>query len=145
VKICVGECDTFFTVTLFVLQNSLPKFFVSPENVAKYFIMSEPIRQIKKWAEPYNPNPAMLRLLLDREGYQVFQWCDQPNSMYGNHKHPEDQIHWIVSGRFEITIDKTGETYILEMGDRDFIPAETYHSARVIGDEPVMYLVGAKV
>jgi quercetin dioxygenase-like cupin family protein len=134
----VGGCDTFVAVTIGKLP---PKFFVSIQNVAKYSIMSE----IKKWSEPYKPNPAMLRLLLDREGYQVFQWCDQPNSMYGNHKHDEDQIHWIASGQLEITISKTGETYILETGDRDFIPAETYHSARVVGEEPVMYLVGAKV
>lgn len=31
---------------------------------------------------------------------------------------------------------------MLEAGDRDFMPAETYHSARVIGDEAVLYLVG---
>ena len=31
------------------------------------------------------------------------------------------------------------------MGDRDFMPAGTYHSARVAGDEPVMYLVGEKM
>ncbi len=55
----------------------------------------------------------------------------------------DDQSHWIVSGQFELTIENFG-TVLLEAGDRDFMPAETYHSARVIGEEPVIYLIGEK-
>ena len=36
------------------------------------------------------------------------------------------------------------ETYVLRAGDRDFLPANTMHSAFVPGDEPVIYLIGAK-
>jgi len=36
------------------------------------------------------------------------------------------------------------ETYILGPGDRDFLPANTMHSAVVPGDQPVTYLIGAK-
>jgi quercetin dioxygenase-like cupin family protein len=99
--------------------------------------------RFEKWNEIYAPNPAMLRHVLASEGYKVFQWCDQPNRSYAQHKHGEDQSHWIVSGQLELTIENFG-TVLLEAGDRDFMPAETYHSARVIGDEPVIYLVGEK-
>jgi len=36
------------------------------------------------------------------------------------------------------------ETYTLRAGDRDFLPANTMHSATVPGNEPVIYLIGAK-
>ncbi|HMO81845.1 MAG TPA: cupin domain-containing protein [Pyrinomonadaceae bacterium] len=99
--------------------------------------------RIERWCEVYAPNVAMLRLRLVQEGYKVLQWCDQPESIYVNHFHPEDQTHWIISGQLEITIERVG-TFVLEAGDRDFLPANTYHSARVIGEEPVLFLIGER-
>jgi quercetin dioxygenase-like cupin family protein len=98
---------------------------------------------MQKWSEPYSPNPAMLRQILTIEGYQVFSWTDQPGIIYGMHKHDEQQSHWVISGKLEITVEHVG-TFLLEAGDRDFMPANCYHSARVIGDEPVTYLIGSK-
>jgi mannose-6-phosphate isomerase-like protein (cupin superfamily) len=101
--------------------------------------------QVERWKEPYQPNPAMLRFTLSNEGLAVYQWCDTANSMRARHKHDKDQSHWIVSGRLEIRITQSGETYILEAGDRDFIPAETYYELSVVGEEPCLYLVGEKL
>ncbi len=100
--------------------------------------------RVEKWKEIYSPNAAMLRLTLSNEGYEVFQWCDQPNRGYAQHSHGEDQCHWIISGVLEVTVENYG-IVTLEAGDRDFMPAGTYHSARVIGEEPVLYLVGKKL
>lgn len=100
--------------------------------------------RIERWQQPFTPNPAMLRRTLELEGYAVFQWCDQPNAAYGLHKHGEDQSHWIVSGRLELTIEAVG-TFVLEAGDRDFMPADTYHTARVVSEEAVVYLIGEKI
>jgi mannose-6-phosphate isomerase-like protein (cupin superfamily) len=86
----------------------------------------------------------MLRYILVNEGYRVFQWCDRPGMAYARHKHDEDQTHWIVSGSLEIHIDEIGN-FVLSAGDRDFMPAHTYHSARVCSEEPVLYLIGAKL
>ncbi len=99
--------------------------------------------KVERWKEAYSPNAAMLRLTLVREGYEVFQWGDRPGMYYGPHKHPEDQSHWIISGTLEIHVKDHG-SFRLEAGDRDFMPAETYHTAQVIGDEPVLYLIGVK-
>ena len=99
--------------------------------------------RIERWSALHAPNSAMLRHILVTEGYRVFQWCDLPEAVYVNHKHAEDQSHWIISGALELTIERVG-TVVLEAGDRDFMPALTYHSARVVGEEPVMYLVGVK-
>lgn len=101
------------------------------------------IYRVEKWKQHHAPNPAMLRHILAVEGYDVFHWCDQPGIMYGMHQHPEDQTHWAISGSIEITVERIG-TFLLEAGDRDFMPAGCYHSARVIGEEPVQYLIGAK-
>lgn len=100
--------------------------------------------RIERWMQVYTPNPAMLRHILVSEGYRVFQWGDTPTSVYPLHKHPQDQSHWIVSGALELTIEKVG-TFVLEPGDRDFLPANTYHSARVVSEESVIYLVGEKI
>ncbi|MCO6511196.1 MAG: cupin domain-containing protein [Aridibacter famidurans] len=94
-----------------------------------------------RWQEVYDPNPAHMRYLFEQAGFSVFQWADQPGAFYGNHKHAEAQSHWIISGSLEIQIE-TLESVILEPGDRDLVPANAYHTARVIGEEPVIYLVG---
>ena len=79
---------------------------------------------------------------LSKEGYSVFQWSDAPGTKYGPHTHAEDQSHWILAGRLELRVGY--ETYVLSAGDRDFLPANTLHSAFVPGDESVTYPIGAK-
>jgi mannose-6-phosphate isomerase-like protein (cupin superfamily) len=101
--------------------------------------------QIELWKEPYQPNPAMLRFLLSNEGLIVYQWCDHPNSMRATHKNDKDQTYWIISGNLEIKFSKTNETYVLKTGERGFIPAETYYSSSVVGEESVLYLIGEKI
>ena len=101
--------------------------------------------QVNRWNEPNLPNPAMLRFWLSNEGYAVYQWCDMPNAIRPMHKHDKDQSHWIVSGSLEVRLSTTGEIYTLETGDRDFIPANTFYSLRVIGEDSVMFLVGEKL
>jgi quercetin dioxygenase-like cupin family protein len=85
----------------------------------------------------------MLRHILVSEGFRVYQWVDEPEAIYADHMHREDQSHWVISGALELTIERVG-TFVLEAGDRDFMPAGTYHSARVIGEVPVTYLIGEK-
>lgn len=99
--------------------------------------------RVEKWKETFAPDPAMLRDILESEGYNVHHWSDQAGTVYMNHMHREDQSHWVISGRLELSIQNVG-TFVLEAGDRDMMPAGTYHSARVIGDEAVVYLIGEK-
>ncbi len=98
--------------------------------------------QIDRWSEKISPDTDRLRDFLRSEGYSVFQWSDDPGTKYGPHAHPEDQSHWILSGQLELRVGH--ETYTLRAGDRDFLPANTIHSAFVPGDEPVVYLIGAR-
>ena len=98
--------------------------------------------RVERWSEDGAPDPAALRKRLQSEGYSVFQWTDAAGTKYGPHAHAEDQSHWIVSGELELRVGP--ETYTLRAGDRDFLPANTIHSAFVPGDAPVVYLIGAK-
>jgi quercetin dioxygenase-like cupin family protein len=98
--------------------------------------------QVERWSKSTSPDAADLRQRLQSEGYSVFQWSDAPGSTYAPHSHPEDQSHWILTGELRLTV--ASENYTLRAGDRDFLPANTIHSAFVPGDKPVTYLIGAK-
>ncbi len=98
--------------------------------------------QVDRWSEGQAPDAQELKLRLQNEGYSVFQWSDPPGTKYGPHCHSEDQSHWILSGELELRVGH--ETYTLRPGDRDFLPANTMHSAFVPGEKPVAYLIGAK-
>lgn len=100
--------------------------------------------QVIKWNRPEPPRAEELIDEMRAEGYSVFRWSDVPGAVYADHEHDEDQSHWIISGTLELTIKEFG-TVRLDPGDRDFMRAGTVHSARVIGKEPVIYLIGAKI
>jgi quercetin dioxygenase-like cupin family protein len=100
--------------------------------------------RVERWAVSHAPNPAMLRNMLVKEGYTVYQWSDPPGTIYGMHRHTTAQSHWIVCGQLEIKV-AGGGTFLLGAGDRDIMPANTLHSATVVGDEPALYLVGELV
>lgn len=98
--------------------------------------------EIRRWNESQPPDANTFRQLLEREGYSVSEWSDAPGTVYETHSHESDQSHWVISGELEFMVD--GETYRLRAGDRDFLPADTAHSALVPGSEPVRYLIGVK-
>ena len=101
------------------------------------------IYRVEKWSGNYTPDAATLRGLLIAEGFAVHSWSDPPGVSYGSHRHDTDQSHWIISGSLELVVDDAG-SFVLNAGDRDFMPAYTYHTARVLGDEPVSYLIGER-
>jgi quercetin dioxygenase-like cupin family protein len=98
--------------------------------------------KVERWTRDKSPNAIELRAELESEGYSVFQWSDSPGTYYSPHQHPEDQSHWIISGELELKVE--GQSYTLQAGDRDFLPAGTVHEAVVPGASPVIYLIGAK-
>lgn len=99
--------------------------------------------KVERWRENDAPDAAKLRKILEAEGYSVYQWQDAPGAFHPDHRHANDQAHWIISGALELKMENVG-TFTLESGDRDFMPAETVHSARVASREAVVYLIGEK-
>jgi quercetin dioxygenase-like cupin family protein len=98
--------------------------------------------QVERWNEEELPQATHLKQRLESEGYSVFQWSDAAGTRYGPHAHAEEQSHWIISGELELCVGH--ETYRLGAGDRDFLPANTIHSAFVPGTEAVVYLIGVR-
>jgi quercetin dioxygenase-like cupin family protein len=99
--------------------------------------------RVEKWMSDSTPSASDLARKLREEGYRVFQWSDAPGATYPPHVHTDDQSHWIVSGALELNVTGYGVIQ-LSTGDRDFMPANTEHAAKVISDEPVTYLIGTK-
>lgn len=108
--------------------------FLAPPHRTEFF-------RVEKWNAAHAPNAAMLRHLLASDGYTVFQWTNLPGQMFGMRKHEPELCHWVISGSVEIVL-KDGGSYVLGAGDRSFMPAETYHTFRVLGEETLLYLVG---
>jgi quercetin dioxygenase-like cupin family protein len=98
--------------------------------------------KIARWQGPEAPDEASLRRRLEADGYSVYAWTDHRGATYAPHTHADDQTHCIVRGALALTVG--GQEYVLRPGDRDWLPAGTLHAARVVGDEPVTYLIGAK-
>ena len=96
--------------------------------------------RVERWSEPTLPDAAALRRRLEAEGYGVYSWSDPPGAEYPPHTHATDQSHWVLAGSLALTVG--GQEYVLRPGDRDWLPANTSHSARVVGSEPVVYLIG---
>jgi quercetin dioxygenase-like cupin family protein len=98
--------------------------------------------EIERWNESEPPEGQTLRERLESEGYSVMESRDAAGTTYGPHSHAEDQTHWIISGTLIIRVG--WEEYTLRAGDRDYLPANTEHSAIVPRDEAVVYLIGVK-
>ena len=100
--------------------------------------------EVKRWDSDEVPDEAELTRRMKQEGFSVFRWSDPPGAFYPTHRHGDNQSHWIISGSIEFVIEGNDEV-TLEAGDRDFMPANTDHSARVVGEEPAVYLIGSKI
>ncbi len=57
----------------------------------------------------------------------------EPNAVIPPHKHPHEQITYIIEGEMEFTVE--GETKILKKGDGVVIRSNQEHSAKVL-DKP---------
>jgi quercetin dioxygenase-like cupin family protein len=79
-----------------------------------------------------------LRQRLEQLGYHVTHYVYPPGTYFPDHSHAMDKIDAVVSGRFEMTME--GQTCVLEAGDYLFVPRGTVHSAKVVGDTPVVSL-----
>jgi quercetin dioxygenase-like cupin family protein len=98
--------------------------------------------KIQRWEHDAAPDEKTLRATLEREGYSVYAWTDRRGASYPPHRHDDDQSHWVLRGALALTVG--GQEYILRAGDRDWLPANTLHAARVVGDEAVTYLIASK-
>lgn len=98
--------------------------------------------EVVRWNKPKKPTLEELKHKLSVEGLESELYSDRPGTKYGRHKHPFDDFVMIVAGKMKIATDD-GE-WLLKPGDRINLPANTVHSAEVVGKEEVQYLSAAK-
>jgi quercetin dioxygenase-like cupin family protein len=98
--------------------------------------------RVLKWERnsPLSQEEAEARL--HQEGYETFCWYDVPGAKYPKHKHAYDECLWILRGEIHFTVHD--QVYILQSGDRIYLPAKTPHIVQVPDLYGVTYLVGQK-
>ena len=101
--------------------------------------------QLERWenARAGEPSESALRSELERRGFTVSRQVYPPGSAFPPHTHDVDKIEAVLSGRFEMAAG--GEEFVLEAGDRLAVPRGTEHTAKVLGDEPVVSLDAVKL
>jgi quercetin dioxygenase-like cupin family protein len=95
-----------------------------------------------RWNKPKKPTLDELQMMLTAEGLEHEMYSDSPGTKYGRHKHSFDDFIVIVAGKMRIATDT--QDWLMKPGDRLDLPANTAHSAEVVGREEVQYLSAAK-
>jgi quercetin dioxygenase-like cupin family protein len=98
--------------------------------------------EVVRWTKSKKPTLEELRAQLTSLGWESELYSDRPGTKYARHKHPFDDFVLIVKGKMKIATE-TGE-WLLKPGDRIDLPANTIHTAEMVGKEEVAYLSAAK-
>lgn len=100
---------------------------------------------LQSWREDIDGelNADNMRAKLAVGGYAVALYTYAPGTHFGHHTHAGDKKDGVLSGAFLMEIH--GEQVILRAGDILHVPAGVAHSARVLGDEPVVSLDATKL
>ncbi len=101
--------------------------------------------KIERWniAEEGPLTEAALRRKLELRGYSVNTYIYPPGTYFPPHKHEDDKMDAILTGRFRLAID--GDSAVLGPGDIAAIPMGVEHEAEVMGNESVVSLDGIKL
>jgi len=100
--------------------------------------------QIEHW-HPDRDGPlseANMRRKLEDRGYIVHKYVYPPGTHFPEHDHGVDKIDGVLSGRFRMSM--SGGSVVLNAGDLLVVPKHVFHSAEVVGDEPVVSLDAVK-
>jgi mannose-6-phosphate isomerase-like protein (cupin superfamily) len=93
------------------------------------------------WSDEREPTEAVLRDLLEREGWEVHVWRDPADRVYAEHHHDDDETLWVMRGSLVFSV--AGDEIALGPGDRLELPAATVHRA-VAGCDGAAYLIGRR-
>jgi len=101
--------------------------------------------QIEHWDETRDGEltEANMRRKLQDRGYRVSKYVYPPGTYFPEHDHGVDKIDGILSGRFRMALK--GGRVVLEAGDLLVVPKHVFHSAEVVGEEPVVSLDAVRV
>ena len=100
--------------------------------------------QIEEWrSETDGPlNEDNMKRKLKSQGYNSIIYKFSPGTDFPDHTHSYTKKDSIITGRFRLTM--YGQDVILKPGDMVEIPANTVHSACVVGSENVIFFDASK-
>ena len=94
-----------------------------------------------RWSEQH-PDADALKQQLTSEGFNAYQWTGHPGGAYLDYIHAQDEVVCVLSGTADVKVaDEHGS---VEPGDRMDVPANTYHSITVTGEDPLVVLTGMR-
>ena len=100
--------------------------------------------EVEHWDEDRDGplTEAAFRKKLEERGYSVSRYVYPPGTLFPDHTHAVTKTDGVLSGRFLMAM--AGAEVELRAGDCLLVPRGAVHSARVIGDEPVVSLDAVK-
>ena len=101
--------------------------------------------QIEHWDETRDGEltEANMRRKLEDRGYSVSKYVYPPGTYFPEHDHAVDKIDGVLSGRFRMAL--RGGRVVLGPGDLLVVPKHVFHSAEVVGEEPVISLDAVRI
>jgi mannose-6-phosphate isomerase-like protein (cupin superfamily) len=101
--------------------------------------------QIEHWDEIRDGRltEANMRRKLEDRGYSVSRYVYPPGTHFPEHDHGVDKIDGVLAGRFRMSMG--GGSVVLEPGDLLVVPKHVFHSAEVVGEEPVVSLDAIRI
>ena len=94
-----------------------------------------------RWSEQH-PDVDALKQQLTSEGFDAYQWTGRSGGAYLDYIHTQDEVVCVLSGTADVKV--ADEQGTVESGDRMDVPANTYHSITVTGEEPLVVLTGMR-
>ncbi len=93
------------------------------------------------WLEQ-SDDVEVLKVQLESEGFDPYQWSGRPGGAYLDYIHSQDEVVCVLSGTAEAKVEDDTDT--VKRGDRIDVPANTYHSLTVTSTEPLVVLTGMR-
>jgi quercetin dioxygenase-like cupin family protein len=83
-----------------------------------------------------------MMILLEQEGYELAAYTYREGTVFPEHEHRQDKCDAVLEGTLRITVGDAA--FELGPGDRLYLPAQTRHSAEVVGGKTVFSLDGTR-
>jgi quercetin dioxygenase-like cupin family protein len=99
--------------------------------------------EVEHWNENWGVlNEQNMKKKLENDGFSVVTYTYLPGTYFPEHSHSIDKKDTVISGQFRMTA--AGKEFILGPGDMLLVPANTVHTAEVVGKTPVVSLDATK-
>ena len=95
--------------------------------------------KVVRWSERQPPAEVRIRQAMAAEGLRPYRWSNAPGDVYAAHSHSYDKVLYVAQGSITFGLPDTGESMLLNAGDRLELPAGTSHDA-VVGPAGVVCL-----